>query len=76
MIILTVQTCRFKDFSEYLTGRGRAGVVQAVPAAGSLEERNIYLIPPSDAVAASLKIAYQPQSHMLLAFVVPAHLKF
>ena len=68
--------CRFQDFCQYLTGRGRAGVVQSIPAAGGLQERTMYLIPPSEAVAASLNIVWQPQPYTLLAFVVPAHLKF
>lgn len=68
-------TCRFNDFCQYLTGRGRAGVVQKIPSAAGLEERTMYLIPPSEAVALSLKIEWKPQPLMLLAFIVPANLK-
>ena len=63
---------RFKEFCAYLTQRGRAGVVQKIPAAGGLSVRTMYLIPPSAAAAADLKVSWRPQEFMLMALIVPA----
>jgi len=50
-------------------------VVQGIPPCGTLQERTMYLIPPSASIAESLKVAWRPQGLMLMAFIVPATLK-
>jgi hypothetical protein len=59
-----------QSFAQYLTGKGRAGMVK-LPGAKGAGPRSLYLIVPRSDVCQSLQVAWDGRSVMLIVVVVP-----